>query len=193
MSTVAVVIAAEPGEGFDAPKYLADVRGVPMLETVVSEVARWSVDDVIVVLGSDGEEIAKHADLGSATIIIDPGWHEGESSPIRAALDLVSRDRSVDLVVLVRGDQPGVEGTVAESLIEVAMTNDVDAVVPKYRYAHGWPVVIGSGLWDSFLSSEGSLDVHDVIATHANTREDVWCDHLEPRVIGEPGDLSRER
>ena len=193
MSTVAVVIAAEPGEGFEGPKYLVDVGGAPMLEHIVREVARWPVDDVIVVLGSDGEKIAEHADLGSATIIIDPGWREGQASPIRAALDLISRDRSVDLVVLVRGDQPGVEGRVAEALIDAAINADVDAVVPKYRYAHGWPIVIGSGLWDSFLSVEGSLDVHDVIATHANTREDVWVDHLEPRIIAVPDDLSSGR
>jgi CTP:molybdopterin cytidylyltransferase MocA len=193
MSTVAVVIAAEPGEGFKRSRYLADVRGVPMLEGIVREVARWPVDDVIVVLGSNSEEIAERADLGSATIIIDPDWHEGQSSPIRAALDLVSRDRSVDLVVLVRGDQPGVEGTVAEALIEAAINDDADAVVPKYRYAQGWPVVIGPDLWDRFLSIEGSLDVHDVIATHASTRLDVWVDHLEPRCITDSEDLPGER
>ena len=193
MSIVAVVLAAEPGEGFAGSKYLAHVHGAPMLEAIVKEVARWSVDDVIVVLGGDGEEIAEQADLGTATIIIDPGWSEGEASPIRAALDLITRDRSVDLIILVRGDQPGVDAAVAEGLINVARESDADAVTPKYRYASGWPVVIGDGLWDRFLSIEGRLDVHDVIATHAETREDVWVDHLEPRVIAVQDDLPRER
>jgi CTP:molybdopterin cytidylyltransferase MocA len=193
MSTVAVVLAAEPGEGFEDSKYLADVHGKPMLEAIVSEVARWPVDDVVVVLGSDGEEIAERTDLATATIIIDPGWREGQASPIRAALDLVTRDRSVDLIVLVRGDQPGVERTVAESLISLAREADADAVTPKYRYARGWPVVIGPGLWDRFLSIEGGLDVHDVIATHANPSEEVWVDHLEPRVITVQDDLRTGR
>lgn len=193
MSTTAVVLAAEPGEGFQGSKYLTDVHGGPLLETIVSEVALWPIDDMIVVLGSDAEEIAERADLGTATIIIDPGWREGMASPIRAALDLVSRDRSVDLIVLVRGDQPGVEGAVAESLIDVARETDADAVTPKYRYAEGWPVVIGAGIWDSFLSIEGSLDVLDVVASHANIKEQVWVDHLEPRVIADQDDLQGER
>jgi len=193
MSTVAVVVAAEPGEGFEGSKYLTVVHGTPMLEGIVREVARWPVDDVIVVLGSDGEQIAEQADLGATTIIIDPGWSEGESSPIRAALDLVTRDRSVDLIVLVRGDQPGVEGSVAEALIDAARQEGADAVTPRYRYAQGWPVVIGPSLWDRFLSIEGGLDVHDVIATHANTSEEVWVDHLEPRVIAVQDDLRRDR
>ncbi|MEN8237797.1 MAG: NTP transferase domain-containing protein [Actinomycetota bacterium] len=189
MSIAAVVLATEPGVGFEGPKYLADVHGTPMLEGVVNEVARWPVDDVFVVLGSNGEEIAVQTDLGTATIIIDPGWSEGPASPIRASLDLVMRDRSVDLVVLVRGDQPGVERTVVETLIDAARETDADAVTPKYRYAKGWPVVIGPGLWDRFLSIEGSLDVLDVIATHAHTSEEVWVDHLEPQVIASPDDL----
>jgi len=193
MSIVAVVVAADPGEGFEGPKYLVDVHGDPMLETIVADVARWPVDDVIVVLGDNGEEIAERADLGTATIIIDPGWDEGQASPIRAALDLVTRDRSVDLIVLVRGDQPGVESSVAEALINVACEGEADAVTPKYRYAQGWPVVIGSSLWDRFMSLEGSVDVHDVIATHANSGEEVWVDHLEPRVIAVRDDLLTER
>ncbi len=193
MSIVAVVLAAEPGEGFDSSKYLADVQGVSMLEGIVNEVARWPIDDVVVVLGSDGEEIVERTDLGTATIIIDPGWSEGQASPIRVALDLITRDRSVDLIVLVRGDQPGVDGAVAEMLINVAREAGVDAVVPKYRYAKGWPVVIGPALWDRFLSIEGSLDVLDVIATHANTSEEVWVDHLEAHVVAVRDDLSEGR
>ena len=190
MSTVAVVLAAEPGTGFEGSKYLANVHGAPMLETIVSSVAAWPVDDVVVVLGADGDEIVERADFATATIIIDPGWSEGEASPIRAAMDLVTRDRSVDLIVLVRGDQPGVEGSVVESLIDMARSSDVDAVTPKYRYAMGWPVVVGPGLWDQFMSIEGNLDVHDVIATHANLKEEVWIDHLEPTIIRVHDDLS---
>jgi molybdenum cofactor cytidylyltransferase len=193
MSTVAVVLAAEPGAGFEGSKYLADVDGSPMLEVIVSAVAGWPVDDVVVVLGADSDEIVERADFATATIVIDPGWSEGDASPIRAAIDLVTRDRSVDLIVLVRGDQPGVEDSVAETLIDTARSSDADAVTPKYRYATGWPVVIGPGLWDRFMSIEGNLDVHDVIVTHANDQEDVWIDHLEPKIIRVHDDLSGGR
>jgi len=190
MSTVAVVLAAEPGTGFEGSKYLANVDGAPMLETIVSTVTAWPVDDVVVVLGADSDEIVERADFATATIIIDPGWSEGEASPIRAAIDLITRDRSVDLILLVRGDQPGVEDSVAEALIDMARSSDAEAVTPKYRYATGWPVVIGPELWDRFMSIEGNLDVHDVIATHANVKEDVWIDHLEPKIIRVDDDLS---
>ncbi len=190
MTTTAVVLAAEPGEGFEQSRFLVDIHGKPMLEAIVDDVVAWPVDDVVVVLGSDGEELAERLDLGDATVIIDPGWGEGLSSSIRSALDLVARDRSVDHVILVRGDQPGIDPSVVAAVIEKAAETGADAVVPKYRYARGWPVAIGSSLWDRFLTKEGAIDVHDVIATHAGSIEDVWIDHLGPRIITVPSDVS---
>ncbi len=190
MSTVAVVLAVEPGEDFDTPKYLVDLGGTPMLEGIVSDVFGWPVDDVVVVLGSDADEIAERVDFKSATIIIDPGWNEGAASPIRASLDLITRDRSVDLVLFVRGDQPGIEAEMVAALIDRAHEGGADAVIPKYRYAQGWPVVVGPALWDRLLSLEGTLDVHDVINTHASARDEVWVEHLEPRCVLELDDLT---
>jgi len=189
MSIVAVVLAADRGEGFEEPKYLTAIHGVPLLEAVVNDATGWPVDEVIVVLGADGEQIAERAELGDVSIVIDPEWREGEASPIRAVLDLISRDRSVDLVVLARGDQRGVEGRLVASLVEVARDTNADAVVPKYRYAKGWPVVIASTLWSQFLGLEGSIDVHDVITTHAGTIEEVWFDHLAPVIIATADDV----
>lgn len=162
-----------------------------MLEGIVNQALDWPVDDVIVALGSDADEIASRSNLGRATIIIDPNWAEGSASPIRAALDLVTRDRSVDRVMLVRGDQPGIEKNVVESLIETSLESDADVVVPKYRYANGWPVIIGPPLWDRFLSLEGSLDVLDVFASHAKSLDEVWFNHIEPHVIAVSDDLER--
>ena len=102
----------------------------------------------------------------------------------------MTRDRSVDRVILVRGDQPGIEHDVAELLIESAQ-DDADAIVPKYRYAQGWPVIIGVSLWDRFLSLEGSVDVLDVVASHAHVVQEVWVDHLEPHVVVTKDDLVR--
>ncbi len=191
MSIVAVVLAADQGEGFDQPKYLTVVQGTPLLEGVINEVTQWPVDEVIVVLGSDGEVIADSVKRDDVSIVIDPEWGEGEASPLRAVLDLVSRDNSIDLVILARGDQRGVGSDVVGSLVDVALETSADAVVPKYRYARGWPVVIAPVLWRIFLGLEGTIDVHDVIKTHARNVEEIWIDHLGPAIIGDADDIPR--
>jgi len=191
MSIVAVVLAADQGEGFVQPKYLTMVQGTPLLEGVIHEAKQWPVDEVIVVLGSDGELIADGMNVNDMSIIIDPEWEEGGASPLRAALDLVSRDRSIDLVVLARGDQRGIGSDLVGSLIAAAREASADVVVPKYRYARGWPVVIAPALWSFFLGLEGPVDVHDVIKTHAQNVEELWIDHLAPPIIDNADDIPR--
>jgi len=180
MSTVAVILAADPGSGFSSPKYLHPIRGVALLESVVADARSWPVDGVFVVLGADDEAIAEGCDLAGVTVLIDPEWGEGGAAPLRAVLDLLSRDRSIRRAVIARGDQPGVTPQVVASLIDEAVESESVAVIPKYRYALGWPVLVARDLWDIFLGLEGNIDIHDVLASHTMTVSEVWVDQLSP-------------
>lgn len=193
MSTVAIVLAADAGDQFGGPKYLALVRGEPMLQRVVDECAMWPVGEVIVVLGADAEQIIESIDFKHATVIVDAEWEEGSASPLRAALDLASRDRSTRRCVVMRGDESCVDTESVGLLVDKAIETEAQAVIPKYRYSVGWPVVLDVSLWEHLLGGEGSVDLLDVVASHVATVEEVWFDHLGPVRYSGPDDLTRER
>jgi len=193
MSIVAVILAADHGQGFPTPKYLSPLRGSTLLDAVVADAMSWPVDEVMVVLGADAQDVEAGAILSGVSVLVDPEWAEGTASPIRASLDLLSRDRGVSHVILARGDQPGVGSDVIDRIVATAKAEPVDAVVPKYRYALGWPVAVARSLWDVFLGLEGAMDVHDLIATHASSTQEVWFDHLSPAVIAGVDDLPSAR
>ena len=193
MSIVAVILAADRSEGFPSSKYLAEVRGTKLVDLVVADAMTWPVDEVVVVLGADDEEVERASSLSDVSVLVDPSWDEGSASPIRAVLDMASRDRSVTHCVLARGDQPGVDAGIVGALIERARATEADVTVPKYRYTRGWPVVLARSAWDVFLGQEGSIDVHDVVATHARSVEEVHVDHLAPRIIERLEDLPSPR
>ncbi|MGI9528278.1 MAG: nucleotidyltransferase family protein [Acidimicrobiia bacterium] len=180
MSTVAVILAADPGSGFATPKYLVPIRGVALLDSVIADARTWPVDGIYVVLGADAEQVSETCDLEDVTILMDPEWNEGEAAPLRVVLDLLSRDRSIRRAVIARGDQPGVTADVVASLIDTAVETQSLAVVPKYRYAIGWPVVVGRGVWDVFLGLEGEVSIHDVLVSHSVDMSEVWVDQLAP-------------
>jgi CTP:molybdopterin cytidylyltransferase MocA len=175
--TVALIVANDPGTGFERSKYLEPVRGVPMIERIVAKAADWPVDEVMVVLGPDANEIIATADLGEATIVIDPEWKEGMAASLRVGIDLLLRGGVTDRVVLALGDQPGVGGETVAALLERPSV----AVVPK------------SDLWDQLLGLEGPVDVHDLLESHPSGVEEVWFDRLEPSRLVEPSDFSSPR
>lgn len=189
MSTIAIILATDPGEGFTSSKFAMPVNGQPMLRAAVESALTWNVDGVVVVLGPDAETNADLIDDVAVTTVIDPEWDEGVASPLRVALDLVTRDKSVEHTIVSCAEQPGISAEVADKLIQHAVDAHVDAVVPKYRYQRGWPVVVGSSLWRRMLGMEGSYDMQGLISMHADTIEEVWFDRLAPSVYVTPEDM----
>lgn len=188
--TVALVLAVDPGSGFDGSKYLAHVGSRGLLESVVDDVRTWPVDDVVVVLGPDDEEVARTADLGDALLVLDPEWGEGLAASLRAGLDTVARAGGVDRVVLAHGDQPGVGPEMVVPLVEAAAAPGCIAAVPKYRYARGWPIVLGRDLWERFLGFEGDVDVLAQLETHRDGVCEVWFDRLAPARVTAISDVA---
>jgi len=193
VSTVAVILAADTGEGFSSPKYLTSIDGVPMVRRVVLDSLEWNVHGRVVVIGPDDELVADAISDLSVTVIVDPEWEEGASSPLRAALDHIMRDRQVSNCVIARADQPGVSARVVDALVERAHETHADAVVPKYRYARGWPVVIGHGLLERLLGLEGDFQLHDVISTHASAIEEYHFDELGKQILDSADQVMHRR
>jgi CTP:molybdopterin cytidylyltransferase MocA len=183
--TVALIVANDPGVGFEGSKYLEPIRGTPLLERVVAEARAWPVDEILVVLGPDADAILEGADLGGSTIVIDPEWKEGIASALRVGVDLLLRGPATDRVVVGLGDQPGIP----PDRVAALLARRSAAVIPKYRYRRGWPVVLSSQRWDMLLGLEGPANLHDVLESHPGGVEEVWFDTLEPLRVRAPSDI----
>ncbi len=80
--------------------------------------------------------------------------------------------------------------SVVDRLLEERVRSGRPAVVPKYRYAQGRPVVVKREIWPRLLGLETGTTIEAVLATHAHWVAEVWLDSLPPRVIATPEDLA---
>ena len=185
--SVAVVIANDPGSGFTGPKYLETVGGRRLIDVVLADVATWPVDEAILVLGPGAEDVLDEMADTEAMVVIDPEWEEGLAASLRVGLDVVMRGPGTDLVVVAYADQPGVTAdTVGRLILEAA---GATAVVPKYRYRRGWPIVLSAKAWERLLGLEGDVDLLDVLESHPGGVVEVWFDRLERPRIKAPTDI----
>lgn len=189
--SAALIIASDAGRGFSGPKYLARQRKVPLLQGVLSDAHSWPVDEVFVVLGADAEAVLRGVDFGSSVIVIDPEWAEGDAASLRVGLDALSRDRSMRLAVLARGDQLGVDAEMVQRLLDERLAARAVVAVPKYRYARGWPIVVAEDLWPRLMGLEGDVDIQNVLAGHPAGVVECWFDRLAPPRIEDGADLGR--
>jgi molybdenum cofactor cytidylyltransferase len=189
VKVAALVLAADTGSGFEGSKYLAPFRGSTLIEEVVAEVQQWPVDAVIVVLGPHAEEILETADLGDAMIVIDLEWGEGEAASLRVGIDTLFRLDEFDALALMHADEPGSRSEEVSRLTDKLAESHRDAVVPKYRYANGHPIVIGEMLWPRLISMEGAASVDQLFQVHPDWVEEVWFDRLPGKRAMTPDDL----
>ncbi len=190
MKTAALVLAADVGSGFDGCKYLSEFRGTTLIEHVVGEVHKWPVDTVVVVLGPHAEGILEAADLGVSIVVIDLEWEEGEAAALRVGIDTLYRLDEFDTVVLIHADQTGSRADEVERLLEQHRSGHRPAVVPKYRYATGHPVVIGDSLWPRLIGMEGSATFDQILQSHPDWVDEVWFDRLQVRRVHTPDDVA---
>jgi CTP:molybdopterin cytidylyltransferase MocA len=189
VKVAALVLAADTGSGFEGSKYLAPFRATTLIEEVVAEVQQWPIDRVIVVLGPDAEEIVEKADLGDAIIVIDLEWGEGEAASLRVGIDTLYRLDEFDTLVLIHADEPGSRGEEVLRLLDKRRDSHRPAIVPKYRYAVGHPIVVGEMLWPRLISMEGTASVDQLLQAHADWFDEVWFDRLPGRRALTPEDL----
>ena len=188
-STTALILAAGASRRLGRPKQLVEWRGAPLLQQVVNAVAGWPVDGVAVVLGAHEEEILASVVFGDALVVVNPEWEEGIASSLRVGLDAIARDGRAERVFVVLGDQPSIPPEVPEGLLEGMERSGKPAVVPKYRYQRGNPVLVSRFLWPRLMSLEGDAGAARLLQAHPEWVHEVRFDHPLPRDVDTPDDL----
>lgn len=191
---VAVLLLAAGGSHrLGRPKQLVDWGGQPLLGHVLAEVSAWPAERVVAVLGAAAEEVLDAVEFGDAEVVINPEWEEGLASSLRVGLDALSRDARIDAAFLALGDQPGVPEDVPGRLLAEYRTQRSHAVVPKYRYARGNPVLADRRLWPRLMSLVGDEGARRLLQAHPEWVTEVWLDTLPPRDVDTEDDVAELR
>ena len=185
-----LVLAAGAATRFGAPKQLAELDGVPMLEHALRAItAAAPVGRVVVVLGSGADEIAAGVNLFGAEPLICSRWDEGQSASLAcglAALELC------EAVVVTLGDQPRLSPDAIRRVIAARTQvgadaprgtgNGAAAVRATYAGNPGHPVLLERELFGPLRDVSGdkgarnlllSVQVHDVPCDDLGGGEDV--------------------
>ncbi len=84
-----LVLAAGAGRRYGMPKALVPYEGSLLVERACRLVAEIC-DPVVVVLGAAADEVGERADLGAATVVVNPDWDTGMGSSLRVGLTAIA-------------------------------------------------------------------------------------------------------
>ena len=189
----ALVLAAGASRRLGRPKQLEPWGRTTLLGHVLDQVEEFPVDETWVVIGANAEGVLDEIGDRTVGVVENPEWEEGLASSLRVGLDAVARSSRADAVLIVLGDQPAVRRDVVIELIERHRRTNRMAVVPKYRYTWGNPVLVDRALWPRLMSLDGDEGAQRLLKAHPEWVDEVWVDSLPPRDVDTPADVEELR
>jgi len=185
----ALVLAAGGSSRLGTPKQLLPWGDTTLLGHVLDQVRELPFDQIFVVIGAVGEEILDKIDLSGTTVVENPEWEEGMASSLRVGLDAVLRLSRADAAAIFLGDQPDISSEVVSGLLEARNSTKRQAIVPKYRYVWGNPVVVERPLWPRLMSLEGDEGAKRLLQAHPEWVHEVWFEERPPRDVDTRADV----
>ena len=114
-----LVLAAGTSSRMGRPKTLLPFRGRPLLEHVLVEAARSSLDDLVLGPGRESEEVSREVALPDGPpvrVVVNPEPERGQASSLALGIEAV--DPRADAVCVLLCDQPGVDAPLIDRIVE---------------------------------------------------------------------------
>jgi molybdenum cofactor cytidylyltransferase len=177
-----LILAAGTSSRMGQPKQLLPFRGTILLDWVMAQAeSTGALDEVIVILGRAADEIQPRLRNTRAKVIVNPVFTEGCSGSYKAGM--ASIDQRADAVMVLLGDQPGVESAVIDQVAEDWRTKGGRIALTSYRGRRGHPMVFARELFDQLRQLSGDKAAWKILDAHPEWVRDVEVDHAFPEDV----------
>ena len=174
-----LVLAAGGSKRLGAPKQLLAYRNGTLLGHVLDTARACAFDQLVCVIGGSAEEVRARVDLSGADVVENPGFGEGCSSSIAAALTAV--DPRAEVLVLLLGDQPGVSPQTVRALL--AGRNGAELAACAYEDGRGHPLAFARTMFADLEQLHGDKGVWKLLDRHCVDVVDVPVAGRIPRDV----------
>jgi len=160
----AIVLAAGRSERMGTQKLLLPLGGKPVIARIVDELRRCKLQEIIVMVGRDGEAVEQALNEREVTFVTNPDPSGDMLSSVRCGLHAITIGCEAMLIVL--GDQPNITSGLVSKLIEAFPASGDGIVVPTHHSRRGHPLLIAARFRDELLSQHAGVGVRGMLAAH---------------------------
>ncbi len=182
--TTGLVLGAGGSRRLGQPKQLLPYGERTLLDHTVQTARECGFDQLVVPIGGASEEVRDRVDLSGADVVVNDDYGEGCSSSIAAALRTV--DPRCELLVLLLGDQPGVNAEIVRALLDGR--GDAPLAVCRYDDERGHPFAFDRRIFPELADLHGDKAVWRLLDERAEEVVEVRIAGNVPLDVDTPED-----
>ena len=148
------------------PKMLLPYKDKTIIEKVIENIIASGIENIMVVLGSDKDNIRKVIDKLPVTDCYNENYREGMLSSVKYGFDKL--DEQCEAVLVFLGDQPGIQTDVIKILIKAYRNSGKGIVMPVFNNKRGHPLIIDIKYKGDIEYLDKSATLRDLIHNHAD-------------------------
>ncbi|HJS20592.1 MAG TPA: selenium cofactor biosynthesis protein YqeC [Anaerolineales bacterium] len=160
-----IVLAAGGSSRYGQTKQLLDWRGEPFVRAVAKTALQAGLAPVVVVKGSNAEQIGAAVDDLDVQLAHNPDWESGQGSSIKAGIQAI-RAAGVGGAIFMLADQPQITTSVLHALVEKHAEELHPIVVPMVMDRRANPVLFDLSTFDDLLSIQGDVGGRAIFHKH---------------------------
>lgn len=161
-----VILAAGQSKRLGQPKQLLTLGEKTLLQHTIDSALKLKFP-VFVVLGANEKNIRQSIQHENIHIIINDEWEEGMASSIRKGISALKQlYMQTDGIIILVCDQPFIETSVLEILINEQKNNDVKAIACSYSNKLGTPALFHKSLFSELMELKGDIGARQILKKH---------------------------
>jgi len=163
----AVILAAGESSRFGKPKQFLAFRGKTLLGQIADAARDANCAPIIVVAGSEKDEVEHELIAANVTIVQNKHWTRGIGSSIRAGIrHLIDVDSNADAAVLLVCDQPFVNSAVIKRLSALHERTNKPIVASSYANTLGVPALFDRSCYQELLALDDAAGAKAIILSN---------------------------
>lgn len=136
----AIILAAGSSRRMGSQKLLLPYGSSTMIETVVDQVQKSAIDQVLIVLGPEPEKVKKVLVNRAVKFCLNTRHEEGMLSSVICGIRALPQEAEAALIYL--GDQPEIPPEVSNRVMEAYDDDLFGIVIPVCNHRRGHPLLV---------------------------------------------------
>lgn len=169
-----IILAAGGSTRLGQPKQLLLFRGKTLLKHTIEQALQSRCRPVIVVLGSQAEQIELEINSFPIIIVKNMNWKQGMSGSIQTGIEHLQAIQPDSLgVVITLCDQPFISAQLIDQLVETHEQTQNSMVVSEYDNILGVPALFSKTFFDQLINLDTTQGAKSLIKSYPHHRSIV--------------------